>query len=463
MSRHLVMLGFGAVGRVVLGLLRQHGVLDPARLLVLDRDESAVAAARARGVEARQALVTRDTLPQVLGTHANPDDLLLNLAPAVSTTACVEYCYSRAILYLDAALQLWPGDSRAGGLAPAARTAFAARDALLAFGRRHPGGPTALFAHGANPGLTSHLLRHALTELARGGDAESQALASQAQWGLLARRCGVRTVQLVTRDDQTAPGPRPAGALRNSWSPHALMDAALQPAELAWGSHEQHWPADGVDFGFGAGAAIHLTRVAGETMVRGFTPRGGPCHAWMLPSPATSAIGEALAVREGGRTTYRPTCLRAIRPRDEARLALAELRERGFASMPGAPDDPAALDGGAETGVLLGGMRGGALWCGWTLDAAEARRLCPDANAITMPVAAALLAAMAWMEREPNAGVVEPLALPGAATLDACRPFLGSFVCAPAAWTPSAESADLFPSGPVPADPWQFPNLRVGG
>ena len=67
----------------------------------------------------------------------------------------------RGALYLDTVIEPWAGAYFDTGLSPSQRSNYALRESMLGLRRQSPGGPTAVVAQGANPGLVSQLVKQA--------------------------------------------------------------------------------------------------------------------------------------------------------------------------------------------------------------------------------------------------------------------------------------------------------------
>src|SRR5436190_1273238 len=80
------------------------------------------------------------------------------------------------------------------GLSPSARSNYALRESALALRSRYSRGPTAVLTHGANPGLVSHFVKQALSDVARGSRVNGANPAGRADWARLAERLGVKVI-----------------------------------------------------------------------------------------------------------------------------------------------------------------------------------------------------------------------------------------------------------------------------
>ena len=458
----VIVVGFGSTGQGTLPLLLRH-VTDREHVLVVTPDAAGVEAARAAGVATLAAALTRDNHRALLAPYLKPGDILLNLSVGVSSIDLIVLCSEHGALYLDTSVEPWHGGYTDAGLAPAARTNYALREAALALRRPGRGAPTALLTHGANPGLASHFVKQALLDIARDtGAGSSDVPADREGWALLAERLGIRVIHVAERDSQHALPRRQSGEFVNTWSVDAFIDEALQPSELGWGSHERHFPADGVRHEQGGQAAIYLQRPGASTRVRSWVPRAGAQQGFLITHAESISIAEYLTVGAGAQPRYRPTVHYAYHPSDDTMLSLHDLAGRNWRAPANKRVVKDELVGGRdELGVLLMGHRNGAYWYGSQLTLAEARALCPHNSATSLQVAAGVLAGCIWALRHPDQGVVEPDQLPFDEILDLARPYLGEMIGVYTDWTPLDDRAWLFSEPLDRDDPWQFVNFRV--
>ncbi len=69
--------------------------------------------------------------------------------------------------------------------------------------------------------------------------------AAATQWARLAQRLGIKVMHIAERDSQVANVPKQLDEFVNTWSVDGFVSEGAQPAELGWGTHEKHFPADG--------------------------------------------------------------------------------------------------------------------------------------------------------------------------------------------------------------------------
>jgi homospermidine synthase len=447
----LVIVGFGSIGQGVLPLLLRHLEIAPDRITIITAEPRGHDVAAEYGIRFLETALTRSNYRALLEPLLGKDDFLLNVSVDVSSVALIELCQERGALYLDTCIEPWPGGYTDPNLPPSARSNYALRESALALRARYPRGPTAVLTHGANPGLVSHFVKQALVDLAKDSGLQAATPATRVGWAHLAER-----------DTQVSTMPKQPGEFVNTWSIDGFVSEGSQPAELGWGTHERHFPADGRRHDFGSGAAIYLLRPGAVTRVRSWTPLEGPYHGFLITHGESISIADYLTVSENGRVRSRPTCHYAYHPCDDAVLSLHEYAGKNFRLQKRKRLMMEEITEGIdELGVLLMGQAKRVYWYGSRLPIAEARRVAPHNNATSLQVTAAVLGGVVWAIGRPCEGIVEPEELDFGRVLEIARPYLGDVVGVYGDWAPLDGRETLFPEDLDRNDPWQFKNIRV--
>jgi homospermidine synthase len=459
----LVMLGFGSIGQAMLPLLQRELGIAPSRVRIVKANPDETGIAAEFGVEVLATPLDERNHEAVLGPLLVPGDFLLNLSVDVSSLALIRFCRRRGAFYLDTCNEPWPGRYDNPELSPSQRSNYALREEALAFRLDKRSGPTAVLTQGANPGLVSAFTKRALLNMAADTGLAVDRPRCYEEWASLARRLDIKVIHIAERDSQAGPRPKRRGEFVNTWSVEAFVDEGLQPAELGWGSHERHWPADAARHGFGGGAAIFLNRPGIATRVRSWTPLEGPYHGFLVTHAESISIADHLTLRQNGSVVYRPTVNYAYHPCDDAVLSLHELAGRNWKQQ----RDHRILrdeisEGVDELGVLLMGNAKGVYWYGSRLSIDQARAIAPYNNATSLQVVGGVLAGMVWALRNPDAGLVEPDDIDHETVLEVAQPYLGAIVGQWGDWSPLQGRSPLFAEEIDHADPWQFLNFRVG-
>jgi homospermidine synthase len=462
LSGSLIIIGFGSIGQGVLPLILRHIDIPAERITIISAEPRGDNVAAQYGVRFVETALTRQNYRGVLEPLLNSGDFLLNVSVEVSSVALVELCQEKGVLYLDTCIEPWPGGYTDPSLSPSARSNYALREGALALRQRYPTGPTAVLTHGANPGLVSHFVKQALVDLARIADPAAAPPLDRTGWAQLTERLGIKAIHIAERDTQVAAIPKSPDEFVNTWSIDGFFSEGSQPAELGWGTHEQHFPQDARRHDFGSGAAIYLLRPGAATRVRSWTPLEGPYIGFLITHNESISIADYLTLRDGDQVDYRPTCHYAYHPCDDAVLSLHELAGKNWQLQSDKRlmmDE--IIDGIDELGVLLMGHEDGVYWYGSRLSIDDARHGAPYNNATSLQVTAAVLAGMVWALEHPQAGIVEPEELDFARILEVAGPYLGDVVGIFGSWTPLDDRERLFPEDLDRNDPWQFQNIRV--
>ncbi len=457
-----LIVGFGSIGQGILPLLLRHLEIRPQQVTIVTAEPLGREVAALYGATFVEAALTRDNYRAVLEGRLGEGDFLLNVSVDVSSVALVAHCAEKGALYLDTCIEPWPGGYTDPSLPPSARSNYGLREGALNLRARYPKGPTAVLTHGANPGLVSHFVKQALLDVARDCGEKGGIPQSRKEWAQLGSRLGVKAIHIAERDTQVSPVSKEPGEFVNTWSIDGFVSEGSQPAELGWGSHERHFPADGRRHDFGCDAAIYLLRPGAATRVRSWTPLEGSYHGFLITHGESISIADYLTLKEGERVLWRPTCHYAYHPCDDAVLSLHELAGKNWRLQARKRLLMGEIATGIdELGVLLMGHKRGVYWYGSRLSIEEARRVAPHNNATSLQVTAAALGGVIWAIEHPREGIVEPDEMDFLRILEIARPYLGELAGVYGEWTPLLGRESLFAEDLDREDPWQFKNFRV--
>jgi homospermidine synthase len=458
----IVLVGFGSIGQGILPLILRHIGTSADRITIVSAEEAGREEADHYGVRFAKTALTRENYRRTLEPLISSGDFLLNLSVDVSSVALIELARERGALYLDTCIEPWAGGYVDPRASVASRSNYAMRCQALDL-RRQPGdSPTAVLTHGANPGLVSHLVKQAMLNIARDIGVDAGRPAAREDWAKLAQALGIKVIHIAERDSQVANQPKQMNEFVNTWSVDGFVSEGAQPAELGWGTHEKHFPADGGRHEIGSRCAIYLNRPGASTRVRTWTPEAGHFHGFLITHSEAISLADYYTVRDGDRVVYRPTSHYAYHPCDSAVLSVHEFAGRNWHLQ----DRKRIMlneitEGIDELGVLLAGHKKNAYWYGSQLSIAEARQLAPFNSATSLQVTAAALAGMIWAMENPSRGIVEPDEMDFKRPLEICAPYLGTMTGEYTDWTPLHQRGELFAEDLDTTDPWQFKNVRV--
>jgi homospermidine synthase len=444
--RAVVIMGFGNIGQALAPLLRRR-FRDVPVCVIDDRMSPAqVNVAETFGFTWQRGCLRADTYVALLQSQVREGTLLLNLATSIDSLTVLCWAQSRGAWYLDTCIDPWVYHD--GELATGHNTNYRMRHAVLerqaAQRQARQVLPTAVVAHGANPGMVSILAKEALMRMARRWLTTPVAPAGRAEWAQLAQTLGVRVIQVSERDTQSGTVARAPGEFVNTWSVDGFVAEALQPVEMGWGTHEAHGQWQQLVRGHAVGdrSGVYAPRLGVHTRVKTRTPAAGEVTAWLISHNEAFSIASWLTLQQGGQVVYRPTVYYAYHPCDEAAASLALLEGGDRSKLRAARVLKDEISGGIdELGVLLLSDRFPALWFGSQLSAARARALAPCNNATSLQVVSSVMGAVAWVLQNPLAGIVESEDLDHALLMQHAAPCWEPLVEAVFDWHPAGEAA----------------------
>ncbi len=458
-DRHIAILGFGSIGSGLIPLLLTR--FSAEQISIISSDDRNKHVADDNGISHKVIEITKENYQEILSGWLKPGDFLVNLSVNVSSRALIEWCRLNDCLYIDTCIEPWEGFYTDPTIPPQQRSNYALRQEMLDLRkewreRNEPSGPTAIIAHGANPGLVNHFVKRALVNIASslGPRPEPQ---TRDEWCSLAQTLGLKVIHIAERDTQTPATPKEPGEFVNTWSIDGFVSEGLQPSELGWGSHEKQLPHDGKHYEWGCKSAIWLTRPGCVTKVRSWTPLEGPYHGWIITHNESIGIADYFTDNNG----YRPTVHYAYHPCDSAVLSMHELAGKNYEQQDRQRlivDE--VVSGIDELGVLLMGDFG-TYWYGSVLDVDTARKLAPHNNATSLQVVAPVLAGIVWAMENSRAGLIEADELPHETIMEITDLYMGKMVGEWSNWTPLESRGVLFAEDLDLSDPWQFKNFRV--
>eukprot|EP00030_Apusomonadida_sp_AF-17_P001086 a179236_132.p2 GENE.a179236_132~~a179236_132.p2 ORF type:complete len:488 (+),score=179.79 a179236_132:27-1466(+) len=468
-TNRLVMIGFGSLGQGLLPLFFRHFEgLTPEQITIITTNEIGAAEADEFKVKRIIVALTEANYRSVLEPLVSEGDFIVNVSVEVASTALVLLAGERGAFYIDTCIEPWPGGYTSTTLTPEQRTNSAQRDEALALRSVRPGGRTAILAHGANPGLISHLFKRALLILHKdihGSAPETPT--TQAAWAKLAADLHVVTAHVAERDTQVPRVPKRYDEFVNTWSVDGFVSESFQPSELGWGTAETAFPADGHKHTTGCDAAIYLDAPSAAVHVKSWTPQQGPYVGHLVTHNEAISLADYMTLRDAaGAVVFRPTVHYAYHPCDAAVISLLEMRGRSNVQQTHKRvlQEHEILCGVDELGILLAGHARNAMWHGSLLSIEETRALVPYQNATGLQVTSAVIGAMMWALENPDRGIVEAEDMDHERVLAIADQYLGRIVTQYTDWTPLTGRGPeaLFPEHHLDlAHPWSFTNVRL--
>ena len=466
-TKRIIFLGFGSIVVASLPLFLKHICSNPKQYHIIAKESPHWTVADEYGISYEKREILKDNYEKILGSsNLGKGDILINLTLEVNSVDLMLYCNKVGALYLDTCIEPWVGTYTDPSVSNSHKSNYAIRENALSVKSKLAGGPTAIIAHGANPGLVNHFVKRALCEMAKEEYPKDFTIPKNKQeWAKLAQQLGVKAIQISERDTQQPTKPKQRDEVVNTWSVDGFISEGIfQPAELGWGTHEKEMPYRGEKHDFGCQSAIYIDQPGASIKVRGWTPNEGPYHGFLVTHNESVGIADYFTLKDKNNAVYRPTVYYCYHPADCAVASVHEIL--GNNSVPQRSHrlimDEITI-GSDELGVLLLGDFHGytGYWHGSNLSIEQTRDLVPHNNATSLQVAAGVLAAITWALENPNEGLTEPDDIDHQYILNIADQYLGEIISAKTSWTPIAKRNAIIKEDYDTTDPWQFKNFRV--
>lgn len=475
-SNKVLILGFGAVARSFLPLLMKHVRVPHRNITVIDfiDQRRSLREWLVRGVRFYRERITPQNLTKILSRHVNAGGMIVDLAWNIDCLDILSWTLNNRVLYVNASIEEWDPYAEIHTRTSLEKSLYRRYVRILELLPRWRGATTAVLDHGVNPGLITHLTKRGLIDITRRLIGEGrishrrdsrvlESLIREQDFAALARKLGVKVIHCSERDTQLTNRSKATDEFVGSWSIEGMIEEAISPVEIGWGTHERRLPERAIVPDTGPRNQIILPQMGINTWIRSWAP-DQEFVGMIIPHGEAFSISRMLTVSKGKRTVYRPTVCYSYLPSDETIASLHDLRCRGYELPPRKRIMANDITTGSDTlGALIMGHPYGSWWIGSRLSIEEARRLVPGSNATTVQVAVGVLAAVLWMFENPRAGLCFPEDLPYAHILRIARPYLGDFISRPVDWTPLTNYQVFFIENPADqpdkSDPWQFQNF----
>jgi homospermidine synthase len=477
-NKRILFVGYGAVAECTLPILFKHIKVPAKNVTVMDFEDRTEKLKKwtSKGVNFVRDRVTVENMAALLGKHAGPGDLIIDLAWNIDACELLQWCRDHGVRYINTSTELWDPYASGRNAHPTTRTLYHRHMNLRRMMAKWDGkGASAVIEHGANPGLISHFVKQGLIDIGQSLIADKKLKARTAervaeyirtqQFNLLAQAIGVKVIHCSERDTQVTNKPKQVDEFVNTWSIEGFREEGTTTAEMGWGTHEKTLPAHAFQHKEGPRNQICLARMGMNVWVRSWVPDYNILGMVVRHGEAFT-ISDKLTVWDGRKAVYRPTMHYAYCPCDEAIASLNEMRGYNYKLNHNQRIMNDEITGGSDIlGALIMGHGYNSWWVGSDLSIEESRRLVPHQNATTMQVAISVVGASMWMMENPNEGVCVPDELPHDYILRIAKPYLGRWISKASDWTPLKERDTTFDGYVKPdldrKDPWQFKNFLV--
>lgn len=424
---NILLIGFGSIGKAISTVLRKEYM--ESRIHVIEPIEACCNLARDLGFSTTNLAITPLNLDSEIAQRLSVGDLLINVSTGVSSLALIECCQRRGIFYIDTCIEPWSGEYGLFGHNSSITNCDLRQQALSLHSCNSP---TSIVAHGANPGIISHLMKKGLDQLA-----DLFKIKKRTHYAQISHQLGIKVIQIAEHDTQTSSiNLEQPFDFVNTWSVDGLLAEAWQFSELGLGTHDGYLCGLANCKNPGDTTSVVLPIRGLFLKVKSWTPRHGEHDAYLLTHHENISIAAFLSSKE---LNYRPTVYYAYKP---ASFTEASLERWGINPL----KEPILkkvivneLSSGFDELGCLFLFKNMAYWFGSTVNLDLAKQYSKLANATSLQVVAGIYAAMKYIEVHPRMSVIEAEQMDHEFCLNVAKPFLGNVSGFLTQWSPGSK------------------------
>ena len=166
----LLIIGCGSVSQCAVPLVLKFMDMPAKNITIMDfaDNRARVKDALERGVNYVFDRVTEENYQQLLAKYVGAGDLIIDLAWNIECNAMLQWCRDHQVLYVNTSVEVWNPYQDSQRNDPTQYTLYhrhmEMRKMIEKWGDNK--GTSAVVDHGANPGLVSHFMKHALLGIA---------------------------------------------------------------------------------------------------------------------------------------------------------------------------------------------------------------------------------------------------------------------------------------------------------
>lgn len=343
-------------------------------------------------------------------------DWILNLSVEVDSISLMKWCLENDVHYLDTCIEPWKGGYMSNKVEETTNYALRAKALSL----KKPGLRTCVVAHGANPGIVTHLAK----------DFIKKSASVFYDFNKTAFDLGIKSIHVAECDTQD--GPYPKDVFVNTWSPYGFISELYQKAEIGNGIGIGENSFDKITYSFGDNSGAYLQSQGRHTPVKTWTPSCGASQALLVPHHESSSLAHLLTLKKRERVVYRPTVHYSYVP---CKGALESIdcwnKKRPDGDFEGAPERfhllrDSITSGRDELGLLfVFNSSRKPIWYGSIVDIEYARRTLPYCNATALQTVGGIISGIKWAMSHPYDGVVEAEDMDHKEVLSYAKRYLG--------------------------------------
>ncbi len=157
-----LIIGYGAVSKCTIPILLKHVKIPYSSISIVDfaEPDSSLKHWTDRGVKFFREEITQQNFDKVLSQHVSSGGLVIDLAWNIDTVDMLRWCHEHEVLYVNTSLEEWNPYADIRKRTTYEKSLYFRHMKIReATAKWNADSVTAVFDHGANPGLISHFVK----------------------------------------------------------------------------------------------------------------------------------------------------------------------------------------------------------------------------------------------------------------------------------------------------------------
>jgi len=433
MINKIYFIGFGAVAKTLFELHNKTKQFKKAKVIIIEPLDVPDWIGRGRKVKHIQQKITQENYKELL-KGVTSDTFIIDLSVDVDALMLIEYAIKRDALYINTSLEQWQVEHNIN-----ATTYKQIKKDTLYYRQKlldkmvKKSNSSIITDMGMNPGGVESIALSFIDKLFidKGLQCKKDCKCTHA---MKAQKLGILTIHISEIDTQETDRPYDPNEFVSTWSALGFTSEATENGTVYLGTHEIEQenfikPDDNSRMRFYKTPALNIIQQTycldhkGNTVIY---------KGMVIPHGETSRMGLYLTVKEDKNITYCPSIYYVYRPCPRGILSIQDLKNNDYKQLEKwhvlDNSEISNKNGYDSVGVTVYLDNGEVWWAGTSVSRSDVAKLnLKHSTATTLQVAAFMDAAINYMMKHKEEGIIDPENLPYAYILNHAKPYLGNY------------------------------------
>lgn len=449
-NNKIFLIGFGAIGKVLLFFIINFIQIDPTNITIIDEKDfiSDLAKISKLNFNIHNKTELTQFNYKTIFKNISVNDIIIDCSVGINSLDIIKLCNQVGANYINSAItNTWTYtntklndnlNSNNNSHKINIDSLYHIHKEFELYNKTNSKNYNAIICMGCNPGNVSLWTKLGLLKIAQNYKSKTNInnINNINDINLLSQKLGVQVIHISEKDTQIVNNPKKTNEYCNTWSGTAFSyyDEGLGYSEISLGTHEQ----DITNYKYKDDQYVVFNKGGIYTYAQSWIPFFNKFIGNILCHDESYTIGKALSVYDNNKLIYKPSVYYVYNPSNETKNSISELKEKDEEYQTNCRLLTSEIIDGADIlGLTFFLENKDIFWIGSTLDIHESRKLFDDninefINATILQVVAGYFSGIVHLIKLNNKniklGIIEPDELPFHKLIKYQLPFLGDFI-----------------------------------